>query len=130
MGDGSLGKTVSGNINDISAFFLLVMLCGVAAILFVFSAVSLANGMKRVDLLEEALSAIAAGKKDLGVRKDLNSNGRMNRFDRWIERPLSVPGETREDAHRLFIRGAKPCPVVEGDGFPRGNQGPIAPAQW
>ena len=92
----------------IPAFFLRVIPFGVMVLFFVFGAISLAYEVQSTDLMEEALSAIAAGKKDLSIRKDLNSNQRMNRFDRWIELPLTAPMKTRKDAHRLFQGAQNP----------------------
>ena len=130
MNDGCPLKTIGGGIQNILAFFFLVIPFGVVFLFFVFNAVSLADDVKSDDLMEEALSAIAAGKKDLGIRKDLNSNGRMNRFDRWIERPLTRPRGNPGGCPSALSSGAKPCPVVEGVGFPGGNWRCIAPAQW
>ncbi len=91
--------------SSLGATFLWIML-----FLFCVTAISSAEDLNSPDLLDEALDAIAATKKDLGIRKDLNANERMVRFDRWIASPLMAPGETREDVHRLFQ--AAPDPVL------------------
>ncbi len=78
-------------------------------LLFVTPVNGLAEDVKPPDLIEEALASIGAGKKDLGIRKDLNTCDRMNRFDRWIVTPLTAPVEIREDARRLFRAAPNPA---------------------